>query len=224
MPSTFVDLCQSESDAEKENGLINLSEDVGIKKSGTVFTVEGVSVRFPFEPYPSQRQLVESMIRAFNRSNGKGPSPHGLLESPTGSGKSLAILCGALAWLEHQKEEARKGNLANLPLSYSCSCENNMTKPECDDEDFVPLSVGKSPEAKAEEGRNLVVTPRIYICSRTHKQISQLVRELKKTTYKPSYTVLASRTHYCINAAVIEDKQDINEAWYCKISSNLLII
>lgn len=47
--------------------------------------------------------------------------------------------------------------------------------------------------------------PRIFIGSRTHKQIAQLVSELKtKTRYRPRTTVLGSREHLCIHPKVKE--------------------
>ena len=39
--------------------------------------------------------------------------------------------------------------------------------------------------------------PKIYLCSRTHSQLHQLVRELKRTPYAPRYAVLGSRNQYC---------------------------
>lgn len=39
--------------------------------------------------------------------------------------------------------------------------------------------------------------PKIYLCSRTHSQLHQLVRELKRTPYAPRYAVLGSRKQYC---------------------------
>jgi Rad3-related DNA helicase len=39
--------------------------------------------------------------------------------------------------------------------------------------------------------------PKIYLCSRTHSQLHQLVRELKRTPYRPKYTILGSRKQYC---------------------------
>ncbi|KAI8880305.1 hypothetical protein K501DRAFT_191579 [Backusella circina FSU 941] len=45
--------------------------------------------------------------------------------------------------------------------------------------------------------------PRIFVGSRTHKQITQLVDELKEnTTYRPRMTVLASREHLCVHPKV----------------------
>ena len=39
--------------------------------------------------------------------------------------------------------------------------------------------------------------PKIFLCSRTHSQLHQLVRELKRTPYAPRYAVLGSRKQYC---------------------------
>jgi fanconi anemia group J protein len=39
--------------------------------------------------------------------------------------------------------------------------------------------------------------PRIFYASRTHAQITQVVAELRKSGYRPSMTVLASRNEYC---------------------------
>lgn len=45
---------------------------------------------------------------------------------------------------------------------------------------------------------------KIYICSRTHKQLDQLVAQLRKTIYKPRISILGSRTQYCINSRLTE--------------------
>ena len=43
---------------------------------------------------------------------------------------------------------------------------------------------------------------RIYICSRTHSQVSQLIKGLRTTVYNPNMAVLGSRDQLCINPAV----------------------
>eukprot|EP00729_Bicosta_minor_P030860 gene30860-20874_t len=61
--------------------------------------IGGVTVQTPHKPYPSQLALMSGCIRAIKaRSNA-------LLESPTGSGKTMALLCSALAW---QRAEASR--------------------------------------------------------------------------------------------------------------------
>nr|XP_021501525.1 Fanconi anemia group J protein [Meriones unguiculatus] len=56
------------------------------------YTIGGVKISFPCKAYPAQLAMMNSIVRGLNSSQ------HCLLESPTGSGKSLALLCSALAW------------------------------------------------------------------------------------------------------------------------------
>ncbi|XP_022135021.1 Fanconi anemia group J protein homolog isoform X2 [Momordica charantia] len=57
-------------------------------------------------------------------------------------------------------------------------------------------------------------TPTIYYASRTHSQISQVIREYRKTTYRVPMAVLASRKHFCTNPYV-RGKENIDEE--CKL-------
>ena len=59
----------------------------------------GYTVHFPYSPYPSQRQIMEKLLTAVSSSE------HALLESPTGTGKTLALLCGACAYQQHFKDK-----------------------------------------------------------------------------------------------------------------------
>ncbi|XP_077865578.1 Fanconi anemia group J protein homolog, partial [Saccoglossus kowalevskii] len=59
----------------------------GIERS-----IGGVKVHFPCHPYPSQFSMMNKIIQGLQRQQ------NCLLESPTGSGKSLALLCSCLAW------------------------------------------------------------------------------------------------------------------------------
>lgn len=53
---------------------------------------------FPFPAYPIQKQFMKELYSCLE--NGK----LGLFESPTGTGKSLSLICGALKWLiDHEK-------------------------------------------------------------------------------------------------------------------------
>ncbi|KAG7279752.1 hypothetical protein CRUP_021368 [Coryphaenoides rupestris] len=60
------------------------------------YTIGGVKIQFPCKAYPSQLAMMNSIVRGLNSSQ------HCLLESPTGSGKSLALLCSAVAWQQAQ--------------------------------------------------------------------------------------------------------------------------
>lgn len=56
------------------------------------YVIAQVPVQFPFAAYGSQVSLMAAGIRALSKGQ------NALLESPTGSGKSLALLCCCLGW------------------------------------------------------------------------------------------------------------------------------
>ncbi|XP_048006864.1 ATP-dependent DNA helicase DDX11-like [Leguminivora glycinivorella] len=59
----------------------------------------GVQFPFPFEPYEIQRKFMRELYFTIEKNN------LGIFESPTGTGKSLSICCGALQW---QKDSYKK--------------------------------------------------------------------------------------------------------------------
>ena len=68
-------------------------------KAPNTYTMNGIPVQFPHKAYPSQMAMMAKIIQSLKNAQ------NCLLESPTGSGKSLALLCGALAW---QKAEIQR--------------------------------------------------------------------------------------------------------------------
>ena len=104
-------------------------------------------------------------------------SENALLESPTGTGKTLCLLCATLAW---QREQARKLHSQEFP-----DTTNNAT------------SAGGTKQSRAHHR-----VPTIIYASRTHSQLSQVVRELRNTRYRPKHAVLGSRDQMCINPKV----------------------
>uniref|UniRef100_A0A8C8I1S2 ATP-dependent DNA helicase DDX11 n=1 Tax=Oncorhynchus tshawytscha TaxID=74940 RepID=A0A8C8I1S2_ONCTS len=57
---------------------------------------------FPYQPYPIQEQFMQALYGALE--HGKV----GIFESPTGTGKSLSLICGALSWLRDHEEKRRQ--------------------------------------------------------------------------------------------------------------------
>ncbi|DBA94863.1 TPA: hypothetical protein ACH3X1_002400 [Trebouxia sp. C0004] len=55
---------------------------------------------FPYEPYDIQRRFMESMYATLETGG------VGLFESPTGTGKTLSLICSILQWLEDRQEKA----------------------------------------------------------------------------------------------------------------------
>ncbi|XP_062969252.1 Fanconi anemia group J protein [Cynocephalus volans] len=85
------------------------------------YTIGGVKINFPCKAYPSQLAMMNSIVRGLNSNQ------HCLLESPTGSGKSLALLCSALAWqqsLSGKPVDEDLSNKAEVPSSCCCTCHS----------------------------------------------------------------------------------------------------
>ncbi|XP_059139041.1 Fanconi anemia group J protein homolog isoform X2 [Physella acuta] len=252
------------------------------------YKISGVSVYFPCKPYPSQFSMMDKIIKGIERRQ------NCLLESPTGSGKSLALLCSSLAWQLAEKEKRDreeeemtktalcicdchnlvvadvpttktddkpevnpqqesiwqqstdgqdsdedfqdKNKIFNLPgkkksprTHVKISYEDEKTKAKPVDLDMIMKSVGDilngvkqepGPEENVKvcqkcccdksttPGRTTrIMIPKIYFGTRTHKQVAQIVRELKRTKYhNVKMTVLGSREHTCIHPEVSRGK------------------
>ena len=59
--------------------------------------IRGVDISFPFSQYPGQRAFMDKLITACQKQE------NALLESPTGTGKTLSLLCAALGWQMAQR-------------------------------------------------------------------------------------------------------------------------
>nr|XP_048302714.1 Fanconi anemia group J protein isoform X2 [Myodes glareolus] len=280
------------------------------------YTIGGVKIRFPCKAYPAQLAMMNSIVRGLNSGQ------HCLLESPTGSGKSLALLCSALAWQQSLTGKPVDGGLnkkPEVPSSCGCVChpksfpnshtdtgtsphfhspgkppERNGASSPCqdspekntlaaklsakkqasthrgEDDDFQiekkrirPLEtaqqmrkrhclekdvhhldaqvslekrgkpespVGKTSssfqnldghcsrcccstkQGNSEDSADTIrkdhggqsKRPKIYFGTRTHKQIAQITRELRKTAYSGvPMTILSSRDHTCVHPEVV---------------------
>ncbi|XP_059062419.1 ATP-dependent DNA helicase DDX11 isoform X2 [Achroia grisella] len=76
---------------------------------------------FPFKPYPIQENFMKQLY--FTIENNK----LGIFESPTGTGKSLSICCGAIQWLkdnEHRNLEELEKNVEILKLELNRSASS----------------------------------------------------------------------------------------------------
>ncbi|KAL7982271.1 hypothetical protein Chor_009869 [Crotalus horridus] len=60
-----------------------------------------VNFPFPYTPYPIQEQFMTKLYQVLE--TGK----IGIFESPTGTGKSLSLICGALSWLRDFEEKKK---------------------------------------------------------------------------------------------------------------------
>ncbi|KAJ2614462.1 hypothetical protein H4S08_001695 [Coemansia sp. RSA 1365] len=268
---------------------IDILNSEGIRITNDVdcdmYYIGGVQVQFPFKPYPSQLGMMNHMIRALNKAQNT------MIESPTGSGKSLALLCATLAW-KRSHAMKQKQLLANISQIIRKFCKHNRSlivaryaenwdaagsaaadavgidstsgsdpkaKPENDSADqlkaeapttgtsapsqdskkelsnststqsaavlqeralisrtdtvdyILDLAKFRIPDGLTDEdiatltnykeaGDSVGHKPRIYFGTRTHKQVAQLVDELRrKTPYRLRTAVLGSRAQTCIH-------------------------
>uniref|UniRef100_A0AAQ5YXQ9 DNA 5'-3' helicase n=1 Tax=Amphiprion ocellaris TaxID=80972 RepID=A0AAQ5YXQ9_AMPOC len=93
------------------------------------YTIGGVKIHFPCKAYPSQLAMMNSIMRGLNYGQ------HCLLESPTGSGKSLALLCSALGWQKAQCVKLQDGgstvndkSRSDAPTPCQCMCHSKPSK------------------------------------------------------------------------------------------------
>ncbi|KAL4193954.1 hypothetical protein AMTRI_Chr05g56790 [Amborella trichopoda] len=92
---------------------------------------------FPFKPYSIQLQFMTALYNALD-SGGVA-----MLESPTGTGKTLSIICSALQWVVDQRSKEKKPNTAIDQGSHNFDDEPDWMK------NFVVPKGEKSPQKKS---------------------------------------------------------------------------
>ncbi|CDH48316.1 atp-dependent rna helicase ddx11-like protein 8-like [Lichtheimia corymbifera JMRC:FSU:9682] len=68
--------------------------------------MEHIDFQFPYTPYAIQNEFMAALYETL--SAGK----IGIFESPTGTGKSLSLICGSLRWLKDQESQGAQQSVA----------------------------------------------------------------------------------------------------------------
>ena len=161
------------------------------------YDICGVPVDFPFEAYSPQLVYMEKVVLALEQGT------NALLESPTGTGKTLCLLCAALGWRRAQIAKA-KAALQRPPQIQSALLQRNgaggisVAQAESLRADLA-ASAAVGADFDGNGGRRI---PRIIYASRTHAQLQQVVRELRRTAHKPLVCMLGSREQLCCHSEV----------------------
>lgn len=182
------------------------------------FLIAGVNVPFPHEkPYAAQMALMSGVIRSMR--NGQ----NAILESPTGTGKSAALLAAALAYQKHLKETTIEppGKIDPPVIKSYLGFFPPLSLVNSQQEIFSPLlTKGMNPDqiprypttdkidSSSEYTTDFIVKQKqhkgqIWYATRTHQQLKQLVREMKKLPFHPQMVIMASRAQVCINPKVM---------------------
>lgn len=108
-----------------------------------------------------------------------------------------------------------------VSISYETSpseCEQSTNSGSPDTSKPCTCGADSAPKARK--------VPKIYFGTRTHKQIAQIIRELKKTAYREvKMTILAAREHTCIHPAVSQMKgknDDVRSYWTGQAASSMI--
>ncbi|KAF6822124.1 DNA repair helicase [Colletotrichum musicola] len=66
-----------------------------------------IDFNHPYTPYDVQTDFMKTAYGVLQRGNGQV----GILESPTGTGKSLSLICASLTWLRNQRIEEHESSM-----------------------------------------------------------------------------------------------------------------
>lgn len=163
------------------------------KKEPFISNINRVKIKFPFKPYPSQMMMMEKIIKTLSK-----PNEHALLESPTGTGKTLALLCSVLSWRMNIENPIR-----NPKPDFAIKEESiDITEPTYG---LIESETEEELDMKEEPKK-----PKVYFATRTHRQIKQVVSELKEAGYDIPMAVLGSKKNTCVNP-IVNKKTDIDD-------------
>ena len=83
--------------------------DIKYKNNQKSINIQGIEIYFPYEIYSNQIKYMEKIIELLNNKINNRINGFGALESPTGTGKTLCLLCSTLAWMNEMRKNKRFG-------------------------------------------------------------------------------------------------------------------
>lgn len=132
------------------------------------YTIGGIPVSFPFEPYNVQRNYMERVIECLDRS------ANSVLESPTGTGKTLSLLCSTLGWVLEKKRQVQSSMDEQLNKVAAFNKEYGVDTAALPQRRQMAEQFVESLNAAGNGPTNAMLgVPKVIYASRTHSQISQ---------------------------------------------------
>ena len=179
----------------------------------------GVDVPFPHKkPYPAQMAIMANTINAMRKGQ------NAVLESPTGTGKTAALLASSLSFQKYLRETPsepaaqldpppirnylgffppRSFQTPGTPI-YNPLLTKNMPSDKIPR--YCPDATPDEMENGQEYSEEFAIAKRhvkqIWYSTRTHQQLKQLVKELKQLPFHPQMCILGSRAQVCIHKRV----------------------
>ncbi|XP_053250552.1 regulator of telomere elongation helicase 1 isoform X3 [Podarcis raffonei] len=160
--------------------------------------LNGITVDFPFQPYKCQEEYMSKVLECLQKQ------VNGILESPTGTGKTLCLLCASLAWRDHFKDAISAQKIAQRLNGAELFTDR-------------PMSSWGSATTGADIPAYYTDVPKIIYASRTHSQLTQAINELKNTVYRPKVCVLGSREQLCIHPEVKRQENNHTQIHMCRM-------
>ncbi|XP_014388295.1 PREDICTED: regulator of telomere elongation helicase 1 isoform X3 [Myotis brandtii] len=158
--------------------------------------LSGVTVDFPFQPYKCQEEYMAKVLECLQKK------VNGVPESPTGTGKTLCLLCSTLAWREHLRDAISARKIAERT-------QGDLFLDR-------PLSSWGNAASEGDATACYADIPKIIYASRTHSQLTQVIGELRNTSYRPRVCVLGSREQLCIHPEVKKQESNHMQIHLCR--------
>ncbi|XP_062954956.1 ATP-dependent DNA helicase DDX11 isoform X2 [Cynocephalus volans] len=91
--------------------------------ANNVQEVGGIHFPFPFTPYSIQKDFMAALYQVLEAGK------IGIFESPTGTGKSLSLICGALSWLRDFEQKKHQEEARLLESGPGALCDGKDPSP-----------------------------------------------------------------------------------------------
>eukprot|EP00403_Amphidinium_massartii_P024929 CAMPEP_0178389404 /NCGR_PEP_ID=MMETSP0689_2-20121128/10099_1 /TAXON_ID=160604 /ORGANISM="Amphidinium massartii, Strain CS-259" /LENGTH=955 /DNA_ID=CAMNT_0020009853 /DNA_START=57 /DNA_END=2921 /DNA_ORIENTATION=+ len=147
---------------------------------------KGWKVFFPVEPMLPQLQVMNGVLKSLETGG------CAFLESPTGTGKTLALLASSLEYQRHRNESWRAAGLGPppAPAIHQLGDPTPQWAPQIADG-----SQGQGPAPPPPP-------PRVVWIARTHEQLQHAIRELRRLPYRPMEALRISRERFCLHPLI----------------------